>query len=54
VFLNIYDFEYQLIVGHVRACKVRVMIVVDRCCMCKRNEESVNHLFLYYDVAGAL
>jgi hypothetical protein len=30
------------------------VIVVDRCCMCKRNEESVDHLLLHFDVTGAL
>jgi hypothetical protein len=27
------------------------VIVVNRCCMCKRDEESVGHLLLYYEVA---
>jgi hypothetical protein len=29
------------------------VIVFDRCCMCKRNEESMDHLFLYCEVAFA-
>jgi hypothetical protein len=29
-------------------------IIVDRCCLCKRDEESVNHILLHYDVASAL
>jgi len=29
------------------------MIVIDRCCMCKRDGEFVNHLF-HCDVASAL
>jgi hypothetical protein len=32
----------------------RHVIVVDRCCMCKRNGESVDHLLLHCEVAGAL
>jgi hypothetical protein len=31
----------------------RHVIVMDRYCMCKRNEESVNHL-LHCDVASAI
>jgi len=30
------------------------VIVVDRCCMCKRNKESVEHLLLYCEVACTL
>jgi len=30
------------------------VILVDRCCMCKRNGESVDHLLLHCDVAYAL
>jgi hypothetical protein len=30
------------------------IILVDRCCMCKRNGESVDHLLLHCDVAYAL
>jgi hypothetical protein len=30
------------------------VILVDRCCMCKRNGESVDHLLLRYDVAYAM
>jgi hypothetical protein len=29
-------------------------IVVDWCCMCKRCGESVDHLFLHYEIASAL
>jgi hypothetical protein len=32
----------------------RHIIVIDRCCMCKKTEESVNHLLLHCDVASAL
>jgi hypothetical protein len=32
----------------------RHVIVVDKCCMCKRNWESVNHLLLHCDVAYAI
>jgi hypothetical protein len=32
----------------------RHVILVDRCCMCKCNGESVNHLLLHCDVAYAL
>jgi hypothetical protein len=32
----------------------RHVIVVDRCCMCKRNEESVDHLLLHCDVAYSI
>jgi hypothetical protein len=28
--------------------------VMDRCCMCKRNGESVDHLLLHCDVASAI
>jgi hypothetical protein len=30
------------------------VIVMDRCCMCKRDGESVDHLLLHCDVASAL
>jgi hypothetical protein len=30
------------------------VILLDRCCMCRRNGESVDHLLLYCDVAYAL
>jgi hypothetical protein len=33
--------------------KKRHVIVMDKCCMCKRNGESVDHL-LHYDVASAI
>jgi hypothetical protein len=32
----------------------RHIIIVDRCCLCKRDGESVDHIFLHYDVASAL
>jgi hypothetical protein len=32
----------------------RHVIVIDRCCMCKRNRESMNHLLLHCEVACAL
>jgi hypothetical protein len=32
----------------------RHVIVVDRCCMCKRSRESVDHLLLHCDVAYAM
>jgi hypothetical protein len=32
----------------------RHVIVIDRCCMCKRHGESVDHLLLHCEVAGAL
>jgi hypothetical protein len=32
----------------------RHIIIVDRCCLCKRDGESMNHLLLHYDVAYAL
>jgi hypothetical protein len=28
--------------------------MVDKCCMCKRNEESVDHLLVHYEVVYAL
>jgi hypothetical protein len=34
--------------------KKRCVIVVDRCCLCKRNVEFVDHLLLHYEVACAL
>jgi hypothetical protein len=30
------------------------VIVMDRCCMCKRNGKSVNHLLIYCEVACAM
>jgi hypothetical protein len=33
---------------------VDASLLVDRCCMCKRNGESVDHLLLHCDVAYAL
>jgi hypothetical protein len=30
------------------------VIVVDRCCMCKKNRESVDHLLLHCEVASAI
>jgi hypothetical protein len=33
--------------------RTRHVIVMDRCCMCKRNEESVDHLF-YCDAASTI
>jgi hypothetical protein len=30
------------------------VIVVDRCCICKKDGESVDHLLIYYEVACAL
>jgi hypothetical protein len=43
-------------------CKILTMdnlrkmhiIIVDRCCLCKRDGESVDHLLLHCDVASAL
>jgi len=32
----------------------RYIIIVDKCCLCKRDRESVDHLFLHCDVAYAL
>jgi hypothetical protein len=32
----------------------RHVIVINRCCMCKRHGESVDHLLLHCEVAGAL
>jgi hypothetical protein len=32
----------------------RHVIVIDRCCMCKRNGESVDYLLLHCEVARAL
>jgi hypothetical protein len=32
----------------------RHIIIVDRCCLCKRDGESVDHLLLHCDVAFAL
>jgi len=32
----------------------RRVIVIDRCCMCKKNGENVNHLLLHCDVASVL
>jgi hypothetical protein len=32
----------------------RQIIVINRCCMCKKNEESVDHLLLHYEVACVL
>jgi hypothetical protein len=34
--------------------KKRHIIVIDRCYMCKKTGESVDHLFLHRDVASAL
>jgi hypothetical protein len=30
------------------------VLVMDRCCMCKRNEKSVDHLLIHCDVACAI
>jgi hypothetical protein len=32
----------------------RNIIIVDRCCLCKRDGETVDHLILYCDVASTL
>jgi hypothetical protein len=32
----------------------RHVIVVDRCCMCKKNGESVDHLLIHSEVAFAI
>jgi hypothetical protein len=32
----------------------RNLIIVDRCCLCKRDEESVDHILLHCDLASAL
>jgi hypothetical protein len=32
----------------------RHIIIVDRCCLCKRDEESMDHFLLHCDVASAL
>jgi hypothetical protein len=32
----------------------RHLIIVDRCCLCKRDGESVDHILLHCDVASAL
>jgi hypothetical protein len=32
----------------------RAVLVVDYCCMCKRSEESVDHLMLHYEIVRAL
>jgi hypothetical protein len=32
----------------------RHIIIVDKCCLCKRDGESVDHIFLHCDVASAL
>ena len=34
--------------------KKRHVIVMNRCCMCKRNEETVDHLPLHCEVASTL
>jgi hypothetical protein len=34
--------------------KKRHIVIVDRCCLCKRNGESVDHLLLHCDVASAM
>jgi hypothetical protein len=34
--------------------KKKHVILVNRCCMCKQNEESVNHLLIHCDVTHAL
>jgi hypothetical protein len=34
--------------------RLRHVIAIDRCCMWKRNGESVDHLLLHFDVACAL
>jgi hypothetical protein len=40
-----------LIVDNFRKMHV---VIVDICCLCKRNEESVDHLLLHWDVASTL
>jgi hypothetical protein len=35
-------------------CRKRHVIMIDRYCMCKMNEESVDNCFLHYDVAYAI
>jgi hypothetical protein len=32
----------------------RNIIIVDRCCLCKRDRESVDHLLLHCDVVSTL
>jgi hypothetical protein len=38
----------------VKNLRKRHIIIVDRCCLCKRDGESVDHFLLHYDVASAL
>ena len=40
-----------LTLDNLRKCHV---IVINRCCMCKRSEETVDHLLLHCEVASAL
>jgi hypothetical protein len=50
-------FEWSVTLGKILTLnnlKKRHVILVDRCCMCKRKGESVDHLLLHCDVAYAM
>jgi hypothetical protein len=50
-------FAWSAVLGKILTLdnlKKRHVIVIDRCCMCKRDGESVDHLLLHCDMASAL
>jgi hypothetical protein len=55
--LKVTFFVWLVALGKIHSMdnlRKRHVIVVDRCCMCKNNGESVDHLFLHFEVAPAI
>ena len=57
VLLRVACFAWSLVVGKILTMdnlRKRHVIVVNVCCMCKKNGEFVGHLFLHCEVARTL
>jgi hypothetical protein len=55
--LRLVFFAWSAVLGNILTkdnFRKRHVIVIDKCCVCRRNRESVDHLFLHCAVACAL
>jgi hypothetical protein len=55
--LRVVFYAWSAAIGNILTMdnlRKRHVIVIDRCCMCKRNEESVDHILLHCAIACAL